>query len=155
MATQLGTPGRYLLDFYHLCEYLADASHVCAPNDPKTWMEIQKKRLKHNHYKAVMKALKPYREANSVPDKQAPVRAAYRYLFNRPNQLDYKGTIASELPIGSGEIESAHRYIIQNRLKRSGSWWTVEQAEAMLALRVLRANQDWDDYWLNPSSNAA
>ena len=57
--------------------------------------------------------------------------------------------------IGSGEIESAHRDIIQIRLKRSGSWWIVERAEAMLALRVLRANQDWDNYWLNlPSSNA-
>jgi len=154
IATQVdtqigGIPGRYLLDFYHLCDYLAEASQVCAPNDPETWMEAQKKRLKRNHFGAVLKTLKRAREPDSVPDQKAPVRAAYRYILNRPNQLDYKGTIASELPIGSGEIESAHRYIIQIRLKRSGSWWTVEKAEAMLALRVVRANQDWDDYWLN------
>jgi Uncharacterised protein family (UPF0236) len=153
--TLLGEPGRFLLDFYHVCDYLADASRVCAPNAPKDWMEQQKRRLKHNHFRAVLKALKPFQEADSVPEKQAPVRAAYQYLHNRPQHLDYKGSIAEELPIGSGEIESAHRYIIQIRLKRSGSWWTVEKAEAMLALRVLRANQDWDDYWLNlPSSNA-
>ncbi|MBW4553496.1 MAG: hypothetical protein KME35_20640 [Aphanocapsa sp. GSE-SYN-MK-11-07L] len=59
-----------------------------------------------------------------------------------------KGAIASGLPIGSGKIESAHRYTIQNRLKRSGCWWTVKNAEAILALRVLRADQDWDAYWL-------
>jgi Uncharacterised protein family (UPF0236) len=159
IATQienlLGEPGRFLLDFYHVCDYLASASRVCAPNDPKAWMEKQKRRLKQNHFRAVLKALKPFQEADSVPEKQAPVRAAYRYLHNRPHHLDYKGSIAQELPIGSGEIESAHRYIIQIRLKRSGAWWTVEKAEAMLALRVLRANQDWDDYWLNLSSTAA
>ena len=155
METHFGQPGRFLLDFYHVCDYLADASRVCAPNDPKAWMEQQKSRLKQNHFRAVLKALHPFREPDSIPDPQAPVRAAYRYLHNRPQHLDYKGSISEELPIGSGEIESAHRYIIQIRLKRSGSWWTVEKAEAMLALRVLRANQDWDDYWLNLSSSAA
>jgi Uncharacterised protein family (UPF0236) len=159
IATQienlLGEPGRFLLDFYHVCDYLASASRVCAPNDPKVWVEKQKRRLKQNHFRAVLNALKPFREPDSVADPQAPVRAAYRYLHNRPQHLDYKGSIAQELPIGSGEIESAHRYIIQIRLKRSGAWWTVEKAEAMLALRVLRANQDWDDYWLNLSSTAA
>ena len=149
MDARFGEPGRFLLDFYHLCDYLAEASQVCAPLSPKAWLEQQKKRLKLNHDKAVLKALKPHREADSVPDPQAPVRLAYRYLKNRPHHLDYKGAIESGLPIGSGEIESAHRYIIQNRLKRAGAWWTVENAQAMLALRVLRQNQDWDDYWLN------
>lgn len=155
MDAQFADPSRFLLDFYHVCDYLADASHVCAPNDPTAWMEQQKRRLKQNQFRAVLEALKPFQEPDSIPDKKAPVRAAYRYLHNRPQHLDYKGAIASELPIGSGEIESAHRYIIQIRLKRSGSWWTVENAEAMLALRVLRANQDWDAYWLNLSSRTA
>ena len=103
----------------------------------------------------MLKALRPSLEADSVPDKTAPVRAAYRYMHNRLEQLDYKGAIADELPIGSGEIESAHRYVIQQRLKRSGSWWTVDKAWALLALRVLRENQDWQAYWLNIAQNAA
>ena len=155
MESRFGDPSRFLLDYYHVCDYLADASLVCAPQAPKAWMEQQKTRLKQNYFWAVLKALKPFREPDSVADAQAPVRAAYRYLLNRPQHLDYKASIAAELPIGSGEIESAHRYIIQIRLKRSGSWWTVKNAEAMLALRVLRANQDWDDYWLNLFSSAA
>ena len=92
---------------------------------------------------------------DSVPDNNAPVRAAYRYLDNRPHQLDYKGAIDKKLPIGSGEIESAHRYVIQQRLKRSGSWWTVQKAQDMLALRVLRENNDWYIYWHNLSRNTA
>lgn len=155
VAQQFGQPGRYLLDFYHLCEYLADASRVCAPENPKVWLEQQQRRLKHNFVAAVLKALHCHLEPDTVPDKIAPVRAAYRYIHNRLNQLDYKGAIAAELPIGSGEIESAHRYVIQQRLKRSGSWWSVEKAWAMLALRVLRANQDWQSYWSRLSVDAA
>ena len=152
---RFGEPGRYLLDFYHLCEYLAAASSVCAPDGSNAWMEQQKRRLKRNHVAAVLKALYPYREPNSVPDKTAPVRSAYRYIHNRWHQLDYKGAIAAGLPIGSGEIESAHRYVIQQRLKRSGSWWSVENAWAMLALRVMRANQDWQSYWVCLAQSAA
>jgi hypothetical protein len=144
---RFGEPSRYLLDFYHLCEYLAAASHVCAPLNPKAWMDEQKLCLKNNCSDTVLATLKLHREPDTVPDPQAPVRAAYRYIFNRPQQLDYKSAIASGLPIGSGEIESAHRYIIQHRLKLSGCWWTVKNAEAMLALRVVRANQNWHEYW--------
>ena len=151
----LGEPGRYLLDFYHLCEYLAHASSSCAPEDSKGWLEQQKRRLKRNYVAAVLRALHPHLEPAAVPDKAAPVRAAARYIHNRLDQLDYKGAMAAELPIGSGEIESAHRYVIQQRLKRSGSWWSVENAWAMLALRVLRANQDWQSYWLDLAQNAA
>jgi hypothetical protein len=147
-----GELSRYLLDFYHVCEYLADASHVCSPDNPKAWMHEQKLLLKSNHASSVLAALKPFREPDSVPDNLAVVRAAYRYLFNRPNHLDYQGAITSNLPIGSGEIESGHRYVIQNRLKLAGSWWTIENAKAMLALRICRTNQDWDAYWLKLSS---
>ena len=149
---RFGELSRYLLDFYHVCEYLADASRICSPNAPKAWMDEQKQQLKCNHFSAVLEAIKPYREPDSVPDKLAVVRAAYRYLFNRPNHLDYKNTLDSNLPIGSGEIESAHRYVIQSRLKLAGSWWTIENAKAMLALRVCRANHNWDAYWLKLSS---
>ena len=48
---------------------------------------------------------------------------------------------------GSGEIESAHRYIIQSRLKIAGAWWKLENACKMLALRVLRRNSGWENYW--------
>ena len=52
----------------------------------------------------------------------APVRDAYRYMANRPGQFNYAQAIADNLPIGSGEVESAHRYVIQKRLKLPGAW---------------------------------
>ena len=46
-----------------------------------------------------------------------------------------------------GEMESAHRHVAQQRLKRPGAGWRVEHAEYMLALRINRINVDWDAYW--------
>jgi hypothetical protein len=59
----------------------------------------------------------------------------------------YPGALDQGLPIGSGEIESAHRYIIQQRLKLPGAWWTPDNVDSMLALRIIRANNKWDEYW--------
>jgi hypothetical protein len=73
--------------------------------------------------------------------------ALVRYLQNRPTQFDYRKALQEELPIGSGKIESAHRYLIQEGLKISGAWWKIDNADKMLALRVCRANGNWDHYW--------
>lgn len=146
IETHFGAKGHYLVDFYHVCEYLAAAAHVCSP-EPKAWMEQQKEALKANQCSAVLAALLPHMEPHTIEDKDAPVRKAHRYLHNRRKQLDYKGAIEKKLPIGSGEIESAHRYIVQQRLKRPGAWWTIDNIDYMLALRLARANRRWDDYW--------
>ena len=55
--------------------------------------------------------------------------------------------LAADLPIGSGEVESAHRYLIQNRVKIAVAWWKRDNLSKMLALRVVRANREWEDYW--------
>ena len=95
-----------------------------------------------------------YVEAEEVANDHAPVRACVRYLHNRPHHLDYKGALEKGLPIGSGEIESAHRYVIQQRLKLPGAWWKADNVEPMLALRVVRANEDWAKYWENLAAAA-
>ncbi|MES2643560.1 MAG: hypothetical protein V4850_29010 [Myxococcota bacterium] len=50
-------------------------------------------------------------------------------------------------PIGSGEIESAHKGQVQARMKLPGTWWTEANANRLLALRLLRANRRWDQHW--------
>jgi hypothetical protein len=92
---------------------------------------------------------KSKKELSNEKLEETPVEKCYRYIMNRQNNLDYKSAIENELPIGSGEIESGHRYEIQKRLKIAGAWWKPETAEYMLCLRTLRANGDWDRYWNN------
>ena len=155
MELRFGTQVRYLIDFSHLCDYLAAAAEVCAPDHKIAWLEQQKKRLRQNHTEAVLDELAPFLERDTPKSEPTPVQACYRYMDNRPGQFDYAGALAADLPIGSGEIESAHRYVIQGRLKIAGAWWKKDNAAKMLALRVLRANGDWQTYWQNSYSQAA
>jgi len=144
-----GESATYLIDFYHLCEYLAAAAPGANSQSRKTWLKQQKKALKKNQVLKVLNNLSPHMELEHIADKLAPVRVCTRYIKNRLEYLDYQGAIEADLPIGSGEIESAHRYVIQERLKLPGAWWTIEKADEMLALRILRVNNDWQTYWSN------
>jgi hypothetical protein len=145
---QFGANGSYLIDFYHVCEYLhAAARAIVASGEVARWLNEQKDRLKTQDAQAVLEALSPHVEAISVPEPDAPVRRCHRYLSQRLGQLDYRNTLEQQLPIGSGEIESAHRYIVQQRLKRPGAWWRADHADHMLALRLNRANKQWSAYW--------
>ena len=92
-------------------------------------------------------SLRPHLESEETEDRNAPVRRCLRYLSSRPGQFGYPEAQARGLPVGSGEIESAHRYVIQERLKIAGAWWTPENARFMLALRVDRADGYRNKYW--------
>jgi len=146
---RFGSQGSYLVDFYHVCDYLSAAAAAIYPTAEmgKAWLNQQKERLKFGNCAGVIESLRAHIEAEEVVDSEAAVRACHRYLSRRREQLDYPGALANNLPIGSGEIESAHRYIVQKRLKLPGSWWCAANAEHMLALRLNRANRQWDSYW--------
>ncbi len=69
--------------------------------------------------------------------------------------MNYREVLAEELPIGSGEIERAHRYVAQRRLTLPGACWLAEHAEHMLALRINRLNGDWERYWAGLAARSA
>ncbi len=154
---QFGAQSSYLLDFFHACDYLSAAAKaiVTDAERQKKWMDEQKNRLKTQRVNELLQTLQAHVEAPAVEDSNAPVRQCQRYLSHRLEQLDYQSALMHDLPIGSGEIESAHRYIVQQRLKRPGAWWRAANAEHMLALRLNRANRQWDEYWATESQQAA
>lgn len=154
---QFGVQGSYLIDFYHVCEYLSAAAAAIVPDAAarEAWMEAHKGALKDGRLMSTLQALAVHCEPADVDDDKAPVRACHRYLSARAKQLNYRQALADGLPIGSGEIESAHRYVVQQRLKRPGAWWRVEHADWMLALRTTRLNGDWGVYWATVDPNGA
>jgi hypothetical protein len=154
---QFGAQGRYLLDFYHVSQYLAAAAPVCAPGQAEPWRRRQQERLLAGASAEVIAELAAHREAAETVatdrgPEAPPVRRAHRYLWERRGQLDYAAARAAGLPIGSGEVEGGHRHIVQARLKVSGGWWRADHARSMLGLRTLRANGGWDRYWQNQSA---
>ncbi|MET4818216.1 hypothetical protein V5J36_000661 [Endozoicomonas sp. NE41] len=112
----------------------------------KKWTDEQKTRMKAGESERVLAELEPYR--NGKVGKEAnKSEECHRYIRNRPGQFDYQAAEAANLPIGSGEIESSNRSVVQTRLKLPGAWWKPEHAHDMLNLRTLRANGDWNKYW--------
>ena len=135
----------YLIDMYHMTEYLADASKIIYSDskEQRLWLKEQSDLLKQNNSAQVMLKIKPYKMLN--PNNAA--QECYQYLENRPNQLNYQHALVTGLPIGSGKIEGGNKCIIQNRLKISGAWWAESNVNPMLALRTTRSNDKWADYW--------
>jgi len=143
MEIQFGAQASYLIDIYHVCDYLAPVAALLG-DDGKTWVGEQKNQLLIGQLQRVFSTLKPLVAAN---DPECPASACLRYLSARTDQLNYAKAIAKGLPVGSGEVESAHRYIIQKRLKLPGAWWRNQNAQHMLNLRSMRHNNQWNLYW--------
>ncbi len=69
------------------------------------------------------------------------------YLIRFQDCIHYRKFKSLGLPIGSGEVESAHKYIPQKRLKIAGATWHPDTINPMLALRIIRANNWWSEFW--------
>jgi hypothetical protein len=141
----------YTVDFHHVSDYVAAAALVVAPQRNKDWLHEQQRLLLNNQVSQVLRTL----EGSLEPSEQeeAPVRSAHGYIRERQQSMDYAGARAAGLPIGSGEVESGHRHVLQRRLKIAGAWWLERNAEAMLQLRTARANKVWDKYWAEFAKN--
>lgn len=87
MELQLGTQARYLVDFYHLCDYLSDAADAVADSEKQGWMQEKKTLLKQNRWREVFKDLEPFLEPVDTADDDAPVRACHRPLYRQSIQL--------------------------------------------------------------------
>jgi hypothetical protein len=163
---RFGNQANFLVDFYHVSEYLAAASELLGEGKKAFWFKQQQRRLKANQTSDVIKELTKLEaiekaklenatKRSSATKEEQPASACRRYLENRLAYLDYKTTLKAGLPISSGETESGHRWVIQVRLKIAGAWWKTDNAERMLKLRTMRASGDWATYWRSVSQAAA
>jgi hypothetical protein len=82
----------------------------------------------------------------STADRKA-LDAAVEYLNKNSLYIHYAHFLADGLPIATGVIEGACRYLVQDRMGITGARWGLAVAEAVLKLRAVRTSGDWDDYW--------
>lgn len=118
-----------ILDFFHVCEKLAGCS-VWATED-KNWFETQKENLLLGKHKKVCKAVAKL-EKMPILDKEKLLN----YLINNKYRMKYDKYRKKGYMISSGPIESAHRTVLQVRMKRSGQHWSEKGCDNMVKLRV-------------------
>ena len=129
-----------ILDLYHAMSYIGQAG-VAAYRTPKSqteWIDQQHALLLKSELDSVLIHIKALRIG-------ADLRASIcNYLEVNRDRMDYASYQHRGLLIGSGAIESAHRTVVQKRLKRSGQRWSLAGAQHVLNLRVCLMSQRWE-----------
>jgi hypothetical protein len=119
----------------------------CEVFEPKKWLEESKEKLKTGRHKEVFQEIANKYASLDNPKQDNGLTRCYRYMEKRLDFIDYQKALDKGLPIGSGEIESSHRHVVQKRLKIAGAWWKTENVNAILNLRMRRLNGCWEAYW--------
>lgn len=138
---QLFPSARQILDYYHCSGYLSAVATAQYGDDPAQathWLEAATARLFCGEGSGVVWGLQ--RMQPTSDEAAEAIDSACGYLEKRLHQVDYASHRKGGYPIGSGGIESAHRFIGHVRLKRSGAWWYRENSNAILALRCALYN---------------
>lgn len=141
---QFGGHGDWLVDFFHLGEYLAEASKSAELGEG--WLGAAMSQIKRSELAPTLQTLRENLEDESVADEDAAVRNALRYINNRIDHLDYASATEKDLPIGSGLTEGAHRHVLHPKLKVPGGW-LPSKAHEVAQLIFARENQGWDSFW--------
>jgi hypothetical protein len=133
-----------IIDYYHAIEKIESLAKVNYAKEEKrkNWVEEQKELLMNDGvYEVIMNIqnLKPRTEqAKEVR------QMALRYFIEHEDRMLYKTFKDKGLLIGSGPIESAHRNVIQKRLKLSGQKWSKKGANAIANLRCYKLSNSWN-----------
>jgi hypothetical protein len=81
------------------------------------------------------------------PELATAVRVEANYFERHAERMRYPKFRKQNLFVGSGVIEAGCKTVMGARLKRSGMFWTVRGANAVIALRCCRHGRHFDDYW--------
>ena len=136
---------QFILDKSHLKDHLYETAEALGINqkDRPGWVKPRVRAISDGNVEAVLKELEEENDKN--PNKR--LKRLIGYIKRFYDALDYDNFKSLGYPIGSGEIESAHKSIPQKRLKIPGASWHADSIDPMLALRILRADDWWEDFW--------
>jgi hypothetical protein len=135
----------FILDKPHLKDHLYDTAEALGIDrkERAAWVTPRLDAICAGRLEQVMQEL----EEDYATTPHDRVRRLIGYLTRFSQAVDYQRFTEQGYPIGSGEVESAHKAIPQKRLKLPGACWHPDSINPMVALRILRANEWWDDFW--------
>jgi hypothetical protein len=152
VAKDRGIQVTIVLDIIHVIEYLwkaAYAFHDDGTKQAESWVEQRLLALLQGRSAGeVARGIRRYAAGRGLSATECtPVAVCASYLVNHGRFMHYDRALAEGLPIATGVIEGACRYLVKDRMDRTGARWSLEGAEAVLRLRSLHASGDFDAYW--------
>lgn len=150
-AARHGLHPHVLLDFVHVTEYCWTAAHAFHPpgsEEAETWVADKLTAILAGHADRAATEMTAQAAVEQLPAaRREAVTTCHRYLTGHLDQLRYDTALAAGWPIATGAVEGACRHLIADRLDITGARWGLDGAEAVLQLRALVTNGDFEDYW--------
>ncbi len=150
-AQRRGIHVHVVIDFVHVMEYLWSTAWSFfdeADRAAEAWVADRATAILEGNARQVAIGIRrrATRDGLDPPARRNADRTA-TYLTNNASLLDYPTALNRGWPIATGVIEGACRHLVKDRLDITGARWGLDGAEAVLKLRALRTNGDFDDYW--------
>jgi len=137
-----------IVDLYHARQHLADLGKaVYGPTsaESKSWATARSEQLDDGDVEAVITSMRRLRPRQ--PKVRKAVRKAIKYFQTNKERMRYAKFRHEGLFVGSGVVEAGCKIIIGLRLKQSGMRWTVDHANAIIALRCCQLSGRWEEFW--------
>ena len=134
-----------VLDYFHAMEYAHDFAKVAFKEKTEydNWIGGVENYLLTDRVEALTRHFDWLAE-RVVPESLPMLTRLKEYYLKNLHRMYYGTLRKNGVFIGSGAIESAHRNVIQKRMKLSGQRWSIKGARAMLQLRVTKNSAKWD-----------
>jgi hypothetical protein len=129
-----------ILDYYHASEYLGTALNAL-----KYDSDDEKKRINQQQFNLLWDG--KVKEIIAFLNKQPAfeeVTDCIRYYTNNEKRMKYAEYRKADFEIGSGAIESAHKIVIQSRMKQAGMRWSNNNVQSIISLRAKYLSGQWD-----------
>jgi hypothetical protein len=135
-----------VLDFYHASQYLFETLATCRTM-PKAQRHALYKRLRHalRHQTDGVEVVQEALRALATPHRSMAIPRALGYMGTHAQRMRYVTLEARQLPIGSGQVESAVRRVVNLRFKAPGSFWTATTVSGLMHLRAAFKAGRWDE----------
>jgi hypothetical protein len=134
-----------ILDRPHLTSHLHETAEALgfSPEFRREWVDQLGDQTWEGHADTALHTLKQLHDRTGCER----LRQLVAHLTRFRDAVHYGDYWQKGYPLGSGEIESAHRHIPLERLDIPGACWHPDSINPMVALRVVRANAQWNDFW--------
>lgn len=139
-----------ILDIWHVTEYLWELAycfHREGSDEAQAFVETYLRKLLEGKVKRVIGGIRQMATKHDLPNgKWDKVEDCLAYFAVRAEYMMYDEYLAAGYPIGSGVVEGACRHLVKDRMEQTGMRWRIAGAQAILSLRSIYINDDWDAF---------
>lgn len=139
-----------ILDLFHVLERLWTASHCFHPegsDESEAFVDDRLLRVLYGEVGYVIGGFKQMLTKHRLRGaRRKRLQSVITYFENNRQYMRYDEHLKAGYPIGSGVAEGACRHLVKDRMELTGMRWRVEGAQAMLDLRAIHLNDQWDDF---------